>query len=299
MISQYKPFLKWAGGKGQLVEQISHRYPIELGKSVSRYVEPFVGGGAVLFDILSRYTIKEAVINDINAELINMYTQVRDNVEDVISHLDRYEKTFLPLPDSERREYYYQKRDEYNQLINAGLSKQGIISASLFIFLNRTCFNGLYRMNRNGLFNVPMGVYRHPTICNAEGLRLASEALQGVKMCVGDYHLMDEYIGDNTLVYFDPPYRQLKNKGNFAAYTDQCFDDACQTELATFAKKISNKGASFILSNSDPKCEDPTDEFFDELYKDFTIERINADRIISSKANTRKSSTSEILVRNY
>lgn len=297
--NQMKPFLKWAGGKSQLVDQISRMYPAEFGNTITRYAEPFVGGGAILFDVMSHYQLTDIYISDLNGELINMYNMVCDRVEDIILHLQRYEKAFLPLPDADRREFYYQKREEYNELIKNGESKQGIISASLFIFLNRTCFNGLYRANRAGLFNVPMGVNRHPTICDVDSLKIASQMLKKVQIVCGDYQQCEDFVDEHTFVYFDPPYRPLKNKDSFVAYTEKEFDDNCQYELAEFMKKLSNKGAYIILSNSDPKNTDPNDNFFDELYSDFIIERIEADRRINRNAGSRKGSTTELLVRNY
>ena len=182
-----KPILKWAGGKSQLLTEISNAYPHGFGETITRYVEPFVGGGAVLFDILSKYTLDEVYISDINAELINMYTVVRDDVDALVNLLGHYQNEYLALDTENRQKYYYSKRNEFNDLIKNGMSKNGVESAALFIFLNRTCFNGLYRANKQGFFNVPTGKYANPLICNEDNIRAVSNALQNVKIVCGDY----------------------------------------------------------------------------------------------------------------
>lgn len=295
---QPKPILKWAGGKTQLINEIYQSFPSEFGKSITKYAEPFVGGGALLFDVLSKYELNEVYISDVNGELINMYLMVRDHVNEIIELLHQYSDTFLPLMDFERREYYYQKRDEFNKLIELGQSKNGIESAALFIFLNRTCFNGLYRANKKGLFNVPMGVYKNPMICNADNLREVSAALKDVNIVCGDYQESISFIDHNTLVYLDPPYRPLKGRESFISYTEKEFDDNAQIELAKYIDLISAKGAYVIMSNSDPKNVDESDNFFEDLYSKYEINRIYAKRIINSKANSR-GAISELLIRNF
>lgn len=293
-----KPILKWAGGKTQLLAEISHAYPDGFGKTIKRYAEPFVGGGAVLFDVLSKYTLDEIYISDVNAELINMYLVVRDNVDDLIGILTTYQNEYRLLDSAGRKKYYYDKRDEFNALIVSGQSKSGIISAALFIFLNRTCFNGLYRANRSGLFNVPKGDQVNPLICNEENLRSVSAALSKVTIVCGDYTASKDFIDKNTLVYLDPPYRPLKGRDSFISYTEQEFDDSCQQELAGFIEEINAKGAYIILSNSDPKNVDPDDDFFDELYAEYDIQRIQAKRKINRNADSRGYIT-ELLIKNY
>lgn len=160
-----KPFLKWAGGKGQLIKEIEQYYPFENGK-ITKYAEPFVGGGAVLFDILSRYNLKEVYISDINAELINTYRIIRDDVDDLIKMLHAMQKDFIPLDTDNRKAYYMQKRERFNDLKVNGNENINIEKAALMIFLNKTCFNGLFRVNKKGLFNVPMGAYKNPMICD-------------------------------------------------------------------------------------------------------------------------------------
>ncbi len=292
------PIVKWVGGKGQLLEEIAKKYPAGLGTTVKNYVEPFVGGGAVLFELLGKYKFDNVYISDINAELINLYRMVRDHAGEVIDILKCYEKEFLPLEDTERKSYYYARRDEFNRLIETGGSTNSVLGAVLFIFLNRTCFNGLYRVNSKGLYNVPMGAYKNPKICDEENLSAVSEALQNVTIACADYRKSIEYIDENTLVYLDPPYRPLNTTSAFTSYTESGFSDQNQIELAEFVQELTKRKANVILSNSDPKNADENDNFFDELYSRQNIFRVAASRMINSKAQSR-GKISEILVCNY
>lgn len=293
-----KPILKWAGGKTQLLDEISHAYPGGFGDTIRRYAEPFVGGGAVLFDILSKFELDEVYISDVNAELINMYLVVRDHAEELIDILTVYQNEYHALDNEGRKIYYYRKRNEFNDLILRGGSKTGIVSAALFIFLNRTCFNGLYRANRNGLFNVPKGDQANPLICNVENIRAVSAALVNIQIVCGDYSASRDFIDEYTLVYLDPPYRPLKGRDSFISYTETEFDDSCQCALARFIKEMSAHGAYIILSNSDPKNVDPEDDFFEDLYADYDVQRINAKRKINRNADHRGYIT-ELLIKNY
>lgn len=293
-----KPILKWAGGKTQLLNEISHAYPDGFGDTIRRYAEPFVGGGAVLFDILSKFELDEVYISDVNAELINMYLVVRDHAEELIDILTVYQNEYHALDNEGRKIYYYCKRNEFNDLILRGESKTGIVSAALFIFLNRTCFNGLYRANRNGLFNVPKGDQANPLICNAENIRAVSAALVNIQIVCGDYSASRNFIDEYTLVYLDPPYRPLKGRDSFISYTETEFDDSCQRALAGFIDEISAHGAYIILSNSDPKNVDPEDDFFEDLYADYDVQRIKAKRKINRNADHRGCIT-ELLIKNY
>ena len=293
-----KPILKWAGGKTQLLADISHAYPAEFGKTIRRYAEPFVGGGAVLFDVLSKYELDEVYIGDINAELINMYLMIRDCPEQLITILGTYQQEYLSSSLSDRKKYYYDRRNEFNQLIQARESNVGSQSAALFIFLNRTCFNGLYRANKQGLFNVPQGNQSNPLICNADNIRAVSEALKGVQIVCGDYKQSRHFIDCHTLVYLDPPYRPLKGRDSFISYTEAEFDDSCQRELAGFIEEIDALGAFIILSNSDPTNVDPEDDFFETLYADYDMQRIDAKRKINSIADNR-GYIKELLIKNF
>lgn len=295
---QLKPFVKWAGGKGQLINNIRNTYPKELGKEINKYAEPFVGGGAVLFDILSNYELDSIYISDINVELINAYRIIRDNVEELISLLYVMQDEYVPIDTESRKHYYYEKRERFNDIKINGDGTINIEKAALFIFLNKTCFNGLYRVNRKGLFNVPMGAYKNPCICDTDNLRNISKALHNVTIVCGDYKESETFIDKNTFVYFDPPYRPLTETANFTSYTENSFDDKAQIELAEYVKLLDKKGAKVVVSNSDPKNSNTEDEFFDELYKEHRINRVQATRMINCNGESR-GKISELLIANY
>ena len=296
-----KPFIKWAGGKRQLINKISEYYPIEMieDKTITKYVEPFVGGGAVLFDILNRDQIKHIYIGDTNPNLINTYMVVQLYVNLLIKELKNLEHEYLALDDKKRAEYYLSVRTEFNKCTNVlnRFAKAKVRQAACFIFLNRTCFNGLYRVNRSGKFNVPHGKYKNPSICDEENLRTVSKKMENVVIKCCSYQDWADIIDEQTLVYFDPPYRPLTKTSNFNSYDKNVFGDDQQVELANFVKQISEKGAMFILSNSDPHNIDVNDNFFDELYADFNIHEISASRHINRNASGR-GSVSELLITN-
>ena len=290
-----KPFLKWAGGKGQLLKEISKYYPF-TEDTITKYAEPLVGGGAVLFDILNKHDLEDVYISDSNFELINAYTVVRDNVDELVKLLDTMQTEFIPLDDEGRKEYYYAKRERFNLL---KLKKDASIElAALMIFLNKTCFNGLYRVNKKGQFNVPMGSYKNPLICDERNLKEVSKKLQRVTIVCGDYTEAKDFIDEHTFVYIDPPYRPLNDTAGFTAYTETAFGDAQQIELANFINEIDKKGAKIVLSNSDPKNEKEDDTFFDDLYSDYTIARVNAVRMINSDSKNR-GKIKELLISNF
>ena len=292
-----KPFLKWAGGKGQLLKEIEKFYPFE-NKQITKYAEPFVGGGAVLFDILSRYDLESVYIGDINSELINTYCVIRDDIDGLLEILYAMQNDFLPLGTDARKVYYMQKRGQFNDLKvdnNKGLS---IEKAALMIFLNKTCFNGLYRVNKKGLFNVPMGSYKNPMICDENNLRAVSEKLQSVTIVCGDYRKSSRFIDKNTFVYFDPPYRPITDTANFTAYTENLFNDEKQIELAEFVDDMHKRGAKIVVSNSDPKNSNTNDNFFDNIYSAHNIKRVDATRMINCKAQAR-GKVKELLISNF
>lgn len=293
-----RPFVKWAGGKGQLIETISNTYPYALGGEINKYAEPFVGGGAVLFDILDKYELDAVYISDINAELINAYRMVRDSVDEIIAQLFSYQLEYNSQGEESQKKYYYKKRDRFNELKMNDSEIDNVECAALFIFLNRTCFNGLYRVNRKGQFNVPMGSYKNPLICDEENLRNASMALQKVTIVCGDYRKSREFIDQNTFVYFDPPYRPLNITSSFTSYTENEFNDDDQRALAAYVSELNDMGAYVVVSNSDPKNTDPQDDFFDNLYSMMQINRIHASRMINSNAESR-GKISELLIQNY
>lgn len=292
-----KPFLKWAGGKGQLLNEISKYYPFENTK-ITKYAEPFVGGGAVLFDVLNKFNLEEIYICDTNSELMNAYEMVRDHIDEIVYFLSMYQQEFLPLDDNSRKIYYTSKRERYNSLSVRKSELEKIEKAALTIFLNKTCFNGLYRVNRKGQFNVPMGAYKTPLICDEGNLRQVSKKIQNVNIVCGDFRNSADFIDENTFVYFDPPYRPLTQTSSFTAYTENDFDDNMQIFLAQFAKKMSMKGAKVVISNSDPKNVNPDDNFFDDLYNSFNIRRIEANRMINSNSEAR-GKIRELLISNF
>ena len=292
-----KPFVKWAGGKNSLIPQITKYYPYELKNgTIERYIEPFVGGGAVLIDILQKYEVKEAYAFDINIDLINCYNVIKNNVEELISKLDKKEKEFLTLNDKERQGYFYDIRAEYNSYKLK--DELDVKRASEFIFLNRTCFNGLYRVNKDGKFNVPCGKYKNPTICDSNNLRNLSELIKNVIFEYGDYRKSEKYVNNNTFVYFDPPYRPLSATSGFTSYTKEDFNDDNQKELAQYYNKLSLKNAKLMLSNSNPKNVNENDNFFEDIYKGFYINEVSAKRMINSNAKGR-GEISELLITNY
>ena len=292
-----KPFLKWAGGKGQLLSEIEKYYPFE-GSHITKYAEPFVGGGAVLFDILSKYDLESIYISDINAELINTYRIIRDNIGELISLLKVMQNEFLPLDTDNRKAYYLEKRARFNDLKVNGNENINIEKAALMIFLNKTCFNGLFRVNRKGLFNVPMGSYKNPLICDEENLSAVSKKLQNVTIVCGDYKKAQDFIDENTFVYFDPPYRPITNTSSFTAYTENLFNDEEQIELAKFVDDMDRKGAKIVVSNSDPKNTDSTDDFFDNIYSAHSIRRVDATRLINCNSEAR-GKIKELLISNF
>lgn len=289
-----KPFIKWVGGKTQLLDEVRKSLPSNLKdmKDVT-YVEPFVGGGAVLFWILQEYpNISRAVINDINAELICTYRAIRNNVDDLILQLSSIQSEYIALDTDARKDYYLEKRALFN---SRNISE--VETAALFIFLNRTCFNGLYRVNSKGAFNVPHGKYANPKICDEQTLRADSALLQRVEILCGDFEQTGAYKGQNTIFYFDPPYRPLTETSAFTSYAKDGFDDNEQRRLGRFIEDIANNGSCFVASNSDPKNVNPDENFFDALYHKFTIKRVSAARMINSKSDGR-GPISEIMVTN-
>lgn len=289
-----RPFVKWVGGKTQLLDDIKKTLPRDLSRrNEMTYVEPFVGGGAVLFWILQEYpNITRAVINDINAELICTYRVIKYDVENLILELSRLQNEYLPLNEVDRKKYFLAQRERFNERDTSEVE-----IAALFIFLNRTCFNGLYRVNSKGKFNVPHGRYANPKICDKETLRADSAVLQRVEILCGDFAQTSKYAHDNVLFYFDPPYRPLTDTSAFTSYAKEGFDDAEQIRLRDFCDLIAKQKSLFVASNSDPLNVDNEDVFFDRLYKMFSIKRVSAARMINSKGNGR-GTISEIMISN-
>jgi DNA adenine methylase len=290
-----KPFLKWAGGKSQLINDIEMALPKYIYEEKFTYIEPFVGSGAVLFWVLNTFSkLERVVINDINEDLINTYKTIATRPAELISILDILQNEFHTLEGSEENKklYYYNKRDLYNTRVE---DQSG--QAALFIFLNRTCFNGLYRVNRKNEYNVPMGAYKRPTICDKDNILAVSNVLQKVDILCGDYEDTLNYASKNTLFYFDPPYKPLCGTSSFNSYAKDEFNDQEQIRLKNFCTKLDRLNHTWVLSNSDVKGKDVHDNFFDDLYSNFNIQRVEARRSIN--ANPEKRGTlKELLITN-
>lgn len=291
-----KPFIKWAGGKGQLIEQLEALLPADFHtRRDVTYIEPFVGGGAMLFHMLQAHgNIRRAIINDINGDLTNCYRVIKENPSALIQSLRALQASYLGIAEEgARKDFFLEKREAFN-----AKRLSDIENATLLIFLNRTCFNGLYRVNKAGHFNVPFGRYAHPTICDAETIMADSQILQKVEIISGDFEATFDYVSACTLFYFDPPYRPLSHTSYFNDYAKEPFDDEAQRRLKRFCDKVAQAGCLFMLSNSDGKSSESKDNFFDELYSSYQIERVWARRSVNANGAKRGKLT-EILVHNY
>ncbi len=290
-----KPFLKWAGGKTQLISEIARVLPKHITRTNFTYIEPFVGSGAVLFWMLHNFPhLKKAIINDINEDLINTYRTIASKPKELISILQILQNEYHNLEGNEedKKSYYYQKRELYNLR-----KEEQIGQAALFIFLNRTCFNGLYRVNRRNEYNVPMGGYKKPTICDNENILAVSNALQKVEILCGDFEQTLDFSEQNSLFYFDPPYKPLSETSSFNSYAKDVFNDNEQIRLKEFCSKLDLLNHTWILSNSDVKGKDDSVHFFDDLYADFNIQRVEARRSINANPEKRGVLT-ELLITN-
>ncbi|MDY6786980.1 MAG: Dam family site-specific DNA-(adenine-N6)-methyltransferase [candidate division WOR-3 bacterium] len=298
-----KPFLKWAGGKGQMLDEIIQRIPKKNQEQnkIDTYIEPFLGGGAVFFHLKTKFDIKRSYLIDLNKEIIIAYKVIQKKPLELINRLDKIESEYKGLTKLKRKKYYYKVRSAYNSNLKKlnlnEFSDAWIKHSSFLIFLNKTCFNGLYRVNSKNQFNVPHGSYKNPTICDDRNILAVSETLSDAKLLYGDFELSREFIEGNTLIYFDPPYRPLNNTSSFNSYNNNTFDDEEQKRLANFFREVDQPNVSLILSNSDPKNIDSEDTFFDDLYKGYKIDRVYANRMINSKGKKRGKIT-EIIILN-
>ena len=299
-----KPFLKWAGGKNQLLMKFNERLPDHLREygTIERYVEPFVGGGAMFFFLKGHYCIKESILLDINKELVMAYQVLKNDHKSLIDMLKDIEENHIKKDEKGRKKNYYLIRDVYNSEILdfdfENYNSQWIERTGYFIFMNKTCFNGLFRQNKKGEFNVPFGLYKNPKICDEININLVNQALMNTEIFCSDFIDSERYINEEAFVYLDPPYRPLTKTSNFTNYSKDGFNDFDQVKLAYFYKKMDQMGAYLMLSNSDPKNEDITDEFFDKIYKGYQIDRVSAKRNINRDALGR-GVISELIVRNY
>ena len=294
-----QPFLKWAGGKRQLMKKIELRLPDDLD-SYNTYVEPFIGGGAVLFHLLEKYDFDNVHISDLNPELILCYEILKLDAKSVIKTLNKLIDEY-PEEIDDRKEVYYKIRADWNEDVDniKSLSKSKKVKrVSQMIFLNRTCFNGLFRVNRKGEFNVPIGNYKKPSFPKAENLLAVQKALENVTIHLSSFENCESWVDKYTFIYFDPPYRPLSDTSHFVSYSKGEFNDENQKQLAETFHSLDKKKIKLLLSNSDPKNTVPDDEFFDELYSGFNIQRVSANRAINSNPNKRGIIT-ELLISNY
>ena len=293
-----KPFVKWAGGKGNLLQKLEALLPTHFDELQNvTYIEPFVGGGAMLFHMLRHHKcIKRAVINDINPDLIRCYQMIAKTPEVLIDHLSVIENNYYSVAFSAREELYYAYRDQYNSEEIHPDER-----AALFIFLNRTCYNGLYRVSATGKFNVPYGQYKKPLICNNELIMADHHLLSSVELTIrqpGDYKLVRKNLSKThvNFVYLDPPYRPL-SETSFKEYSNTPFEDRQQEELKLFCDKLSNLNCLIMQSNSDSKTENG-DSYFEALYEEYDIQRVLAARFINADPEKRMKQT-EVVIRNY
>ena len=294
-----KPFVKWAGGKGNLLQKLEALLPADFDDLQNvTYIEPFVGGGAMLFHMLNNHkNIKKVVINDINADLIRCYQLLANTPHVLIDRLKNIEHNYYSVIFPSRKELYYVYREQYN---SDGIHPDE--RAALFIFLNRTCFNGLYRVNAAGKFNVPYGRYKKPIICNEELIMADHHLLNSVELVIrkpGDYKFVRQNLSKSNMnfVYFDPPYRPLSATSSFKEYSNNPFEDRQQEELKYFCDRLSAQNCLIMQSNSDSKTENG-DSYFEELYVGYDIQRILVSRFINADPEKRKKLT-EVVIRNY
>lgn len=294
-----KPFLKWAGGKGQLLSQLNELLPAGVYDREFTYIEPFVGGGAMLFHMLQKFpNIRRVVVNDINPYLVTAYRIIKDNPDELIKRLSILEHQYFSLEDEDaKKAFFLESRVIFNEK-----TLDDIDRVKYLLFLNRTCFNGLYRVNAKGKFNVPFGRNLHPTICNSDTLKADSAALNRVDIIIlnGDFERTIDHIGNGyNFFYFDPPYRPLNATSSFNSYAKEEFNDDEQIRLRDFCTMLNeHRNIEWMLSNSDCSAKNPEDTFFEDIYANFNINRVYASRAINANP-TKRGKLSELLICNY
>ncbi len=299
IVTNAKPFLKWAGGKGQLLSQLDRLLPKGIENRNFTYIEPFVGGGAMLFHMLQRFpNISRVVINDINPYLVKAYRTIKAYPSELIERLSVLERHYFEHEDeASKKDFFLNVREIFNER-----ELDDIDRTKYLIFLNRTCFNGLYRVNAKGKFNVPFGRNLHPAICNVNNLNAVSAALNRVDITIlnGDFERTVDYLGDGyNFFYFDPPYRPLNATSSFNSYAKEEFNDEEQIRLRDFCARLNERpGIEWMLSNSDCSAKNPDDTFFEDIYSDFYINRVSASRAINANPSKRGKLT-ELLICNY
>jgi DNA adenine methylase len=299
-----RPFLKWPGGKSQLIAQLDPLLPRELKQgSVRRYVEPFLGAGALFLHVAQHYRIGEALLSDVNEELCLVWRVVQRDPEKLIVALERLRRRFLAAAQAKRADAFYRLRNRYNathtQFDHATYSPAWVERAAQTVLLNKTCYNGLFRFNSKGEFNAPFGRYSNPSVFDPRNIRAVSSLLARATIVCGDFELCGPFVDERTFVYFDPPYRPLSSTASFTSYSKNSFGEDEQRRLGRFYRRLNDRtGARLMLSNSDPANTNPADRFFHELYKTFRIHHVQAGRAINSKAG-RRGKITELVVTSY
>jgi DNA adenine methylase len=299
-----QPFLKWAGGKRQLLPELEKNLPehIKKNKKIDLYIEPFVGGGAFFFFLSSEYFIKKAIINDINSDLMLTYKVIQNDHKNLIKKLKKIEKEYRSLEVEKRKDYFYTNlRKPFNKLkisFSKPNKETAVEKVALLIALNKTCFNGLFRQNSKGEFNVPFGAYKNPTILGEKNIIEVHKLLQNTEILCKSYNKIKLEQKPKAFVYFDPPYRPIKKSSSFTKYSKEDFDDEDQKKLAKYYTKLAKDGHFVLLSNSDPQNYDSNDWFFEKLYDDYNIQRVIAKRSINCNGHDRGNIT-ELLIKNY
>jgi DNA adenine methylase len=299
-----KPFIKWVGGKGRLLGQFERYYPDELKNgAVNNYVEPFLGGGALYFSILEKYKIKNAYLSDLNRDLVLTYNVIQKKHGDLLDFLEQYQRLYDETEIDKRNELFLSFRKHFNEQrfeINyKKCSENWIPRAAQFIFLNKTCFNGLFRVNSKGEFNGPFGKYKTVNIFTPDNIMAVSAALQNAEIVQAEYTNCYNKVDGKTFVYFDPPYRPLTQTSKFTTYNGAEWTDKQQMDLAVFFQKLDReKGTKLMLSNSDPTNINPNDAFFEKAYRGYNFFRVSANRAVNCNS-TGRGKINELLITNY
>ena len=283
---EVKPFLKWVGGKRKLIPQLEAKFPDYIKSNEFTYVEPFLGGGAMFFHLITKYKLKKAYLNDLNDKLIDTYINIRDNSDKLIKALKKLESSYYSSTD--RKGFYLKKRTEFNKL-SLSLKK-----SSLFIFLNKIGYNGMYRENLKGEYNIPFGEMNEPKICDKQLIENVSKLLNENDIKFSSKSFEDTLINEkNVFYYLDPPYRPISKTSDFTSYTSNKFDDELQVKLKDYCDEVDSKGSFFMQSNSFS-----TDSFFQNLYSQFNIDNVSVTRTISADG-TKREKIKEIIIFNY
>ena len=299
-----KPFLKWVGGKGQLLKEIDKRLPpIVKDNELEYYFEPFVGAGSVFFHLKNNYEIEKSIMSDINPELILTYNVIKKDYKKLIKELKPLKKNYNDYDDAEKqKKFYLDARKSFNDDLGKfdfnTYDKTHVKRAAQMIFINKTCFNGMFRVNSEGKFNVPAGSYKNPSIYDEDNLKEVHDILNdNVIIKTQDFSKTEKYITKNSFVYLDPPYRPLNKTSNFTQYYKENFGDLDQIRLCQFIQRLTKKNIPIMLSNSDSKNEE-NKSFFKKLYPNQTIEPVKARRSINANGKKRNA-INELIIKNY